>query len=100
MVAAWAAVRHDGVQESGALPEGVRDNYMAEMAAQLSVAAHAGVRRVVIIFDATSPPEVLRRFVWSCRRKRQRVYRGTGSIHGGGNCKRLRWLCLCGRRRT
>ena len=75
VVAAWAAVRHDGVQESGALPEGVRDNYMAEMAAQLSVAAHAGVRRVVIIFDATSPPEVLRRFVWSCRRKRQRVYR-------------------------
>jgi len=30
---------------------------------------------VVIVFDATSPPEVLRRFVWSCRRKRQRIYR-------------------------
>ena len=74
-MAAWAAVRHDGARESGALPEGVRDNYMAEMAAQLAVAAKAGVRRVVIVFDATSPPEVLRRFVWSCRRKRQRIYR-------------------------
>ena len=59
----------------GALPEGVCDNYMAEMAAQLAVAASAGVRRVVIVFDATSPPEVLRRFVWSCRRKRQRFFR-------------------------
>lgn len=75
LVAAWAAVRHDGARESGALPEGVRDNYMAEMAAQLAVAAKAGVKRVVIVFDATSPPEVLRRFVWSCRRKRQRIYR-------------------------
>ena len=74
-VAAWAAVRHDGARESGALPEGVRDNYMAEMAAQLAVAAKADVKRVVIVFDATSPPEVLRRFVWSCRRKRQRIFR-------------------------
>eukprot|EP00964_Phaeocystis_antarctica_P092323 scaffold59374_cov68-Phaeocystis_antarctica.AAC.1 len=36
LVAAWAAVRHDGARESGALPDGVRDNYMAEMAAQLA----------------------------------------------------------------
>ena len=48
---------------------------MAEMAAQLAVAAKAGVRRVVIVFDATSPPEALRRFLWSCWRKRQRFYR-------------------------
>ena len=75
LVAAWAAVRHDGAKEMGALPGGVRDNYMAEMAAQLAVAAKAGVQRVVIVFDATSPPEVLRRFVWSCRRKRQRFFR-------------------------
>ena len=75
LVAAWAAVRHDGVREMGALSEGVRDNYMAEMAAQLAVAASAGVRRVVIVFDATSPPEVLRRFMGSCWRKRQRFYR-------------------------
>ena len=75
MVAAWAAVRHDGAREMGALPEGVRDNFMAEMAAQLAVAAKAGVRRVVVVFDATSPPEVLRSFVRGCRRRRQRVFR-------------------------
>ena len=39
MVAAWAAVRHDGERVMGALPDGARDNYMAEMAAQLAVAA-------------------------------------------------------------
>jgi ribosomal protein S18 acetylase RimI-like enzyme len=74
-VAAWAAVRHDGHVLSGTLPGGYRDNYMAEMAAQLAVARESGVRRVVIVFDATSPPEVLRRFAWACPRRRQRVYR-------------------------
>ena len=74
-VAAWAAVRHDGARRVGALPAGVRDNYMAEMAAQMAVAAEAGVLRVVIVFDATSPPEVLRRFIRSCRRRRQRIFR-------------------------
>ena len=74
-VAAWAAARHDGQVVGGALPEGYRDNYMAEMAAQLEVARACEVRRVVVVFDATSPPEVLRRFARLCARRQQRVYR-------------------------
>ena len=74
-MAAWAAVRHCGQEHRGALPAGDQDNYMAEMAAQLAVAERAGEKRVVIVFDATSPPEVLRRFMQICDRKRQRVYR-------------------------
>ena len=74
-VAAWAACRHDGEVTRGALPDGVKDNYMAEMAAQLAVARARGVQRVVVVFDATSPPEVLRRFIHSCWRRQQRIYR-------------------------
>ena len=74
-VAAWAAARHDGHVVGGALPEGYRDNYMAELAAQLEVARASAVRRVVVVFDATSPPEVLRRFARLCARRQQRVYR-------------------------
>ena len=55
-VAAWAAARHDGYVVGGALPEGYRDNYMAELAAQLhaqlEVARASAVRRVVVVFDA------------------------------------------------
>ena len=75
MVASWAACRHDGAVEAGALPEGAQDNYMAEMAAQLAVARQRGIRRVVIIFDATSPPEALRSFSRKCWRQQQRFYR-------------------------
>ena len=51
------------------------DNYMAEMRAQVAAAERCKHRRVVLVFDATSPPEVLRRFIWSCHRRRQRIYR-------------------------
>ena len=74
MVAAWAAVDNQGNVESGALPEEARDNYMAEMAAQLSVAG-GEQRRVVIIMDATSPVLALWNFMSKCDRQRQRVYR-------------------------
>ena len=72
------------------------DNYMAEMkSADVTAAAERafsmGLRRIVLVFDATSPLEVLRRFIWSCNRKRQRIYRrdwldstvgGALQIHG------------------
>ena len=75
LITAWAAVRHDGVERQGALPPGVQDNYMAEMAAQLAVAAEEGLTRVVIVFDASSPVEALRHFLRCCWRKQQRFYR-------------------------
>ena len=75
LLAAWATVAHDGSVRRGTLPEGVRDNYMAAMAAQLETAATTGVRRVIIVFDATSPVEALLRFMRSCHKKRRRKYR-------------------------
>ena len=74
-VAAWAAVSNEGEVLSGMLEEGWKDNYLAEFAAQLEVAARRGIRRVVIVFDATSPVEALLRYLRSCARKRRKMYR-------------------------
>ena len=76
--AGWSARRSDGGEWHGVIPPPFNDNYMAEMRAQTAAAERAfglGCRRIVLVFDATSPPEVLRRFIWSCNRKRQRIYR-------------------------
>ena len=74
MVAAWAAVSSEGEVIRGALTAEARDNYMAEFAAQMAVAASAW-RRVVIVMDATSPVGALWSFMGKCDRQRQRAYR-------------------------
>ena len=74
-LAGWAAQCSDGGEWHGVLTPPYNDNYMAEMRAQIAVAERCKCRRIVLVFDATSPPEVLRRFIWSCTRKRQRIYR-------------------------
>ena len=74
MVAAFAAARHDGSVRRGTLGPLHRDNYIAEMVAQI-MAAGGDEERLVIVYDATSPVQALVRFMVSCARRQQRVYR-------------------------
>ena len=74
MVAAWAAVNSAGECEGGQMAASDRDNYMAEMAAQLAVARSA-FTRAVIVMDATSPVLALWSFMSGCDRRKQRKYR-------------------------
>jgi hypothetical protein len=74
MVAAWVAIDNSGEVEGGILTADARDNYMAEMAAQLAV-ARKDWTRAVIVMDATSPVLALWSFMSGCDRRRQRKYR-------------------------
>ena len=58
--AGWAACRHDGWRAVGVFEEGAKDNYMAEMAAQLEVARAATGRRLLVVIDASTLLESLR----------------------------------------
>jgi ribonuclease HI len=59
------AIAHDGSRVGGRLleePEG-HDNYLAELAAQIDALMHAPAKsRVILVFDATSPVEAVRRY--------------------------------------
>jgi ribonuclease HI len=73
-----ACASHDGVERKGRLhePEGA-DNYIAELAALLDTAWHLEKGgRVVLIFDATSPPQAAARFRRVCDRWKQGYYVG------------------------
>ena len=60
-VAGFAMAKHDGsVDRVGPLDDVC--NYRAEMRAQLHAASGRGARRIIIVFDASSPVAVLQRF--------------------------------------
>ena len=74
----WAAVRHDGERVAGGWSGdwGRCNNYFGELAAQIGAAraaAAAGIRRYVVVFDATSPVDALLTFIWANPRRRQRI---------------------------
>jgi hypothetical protein len=73
-----ACASHDGVERNGRLlePEGA-DNYIAELAALLDTLWHLEKGgRVILVFDATSPPQAAARFRRVCDRWKQGYYVG------------------------
>ena len=80
-VVARAAMRHDGTTAGGRLVEVEgADNYLAELAALIDVLeAEAAGGRILIVTDASSPPQALLRFTQLPARKRA-AYKAAGWI--------------------
>ena len=72
-VTARSAIKHDGTILGGRIwePEGA-DNYLAELAAQLDAANKEDAGgRIIVVFDATSPVQAMRKFRRLCHRRKQ-----------------------------
>ena len=82
-VGARAAAWHDGTSADAQIVEDEGcDNYLGELAAQLdALTAEEPGRRIMIVFDATSPVRAMQRFREAGARMRQRCHVGSWLQH-------------------